>query len=657
MFTDSLYSQFIYVSRYARYLDKEGRRETWPETVKRYFDFIENGLKEKHEFDITPFRSELETAVLNHDIMPSMRALMTAGKAAERNEVALYNCAYIPMDGMKSFDEEMAILMSGTGVGFSVEGENVKQLPELPEDFFESETTIIFDDSRLGWAKGYRELLSLLMIGQVPKYDTSKLRPAGARLKTMGGRSSGPEPLIDLIEFTIALFKKAAGRHITTLEAHDLACKIADIVVVGGVRRSALISLSDLNDPRMREAKSGNWWLTHPHRRLSNNSAVYDNGKPDMGVFMKEWLSLYESHSGERGIISRKALKRVIENANEYREKFFGEGARKRDTNHQFGLNPCAEIILRPYEFCNLTSVQIYENDTPETIDNKVKLATILGTFQSCFTNFKYINKKWQKNCEDEHLLGVSLNGIFDNKYTNGEAYERDGTDISPPFTWFLENLKLNAIATNIAVSGQIGIPSSVAITCVKPEGTTSAFNGTSSGIHPAHAPQYIRYVRNDLKDPLTKFMIDRGFPHETDAYDPNNVVAFKFPIKVSKDAIIKNDISAIEHLELWKTYQIHYCEHKPSVTISVKESEWLDVGAWVYKNFEWVSGISFLPAEEGNHVYKQAPFTDCTVEQYEELLSKMPKDVDWSQLVEFEEEDSTKNQQELACVAGGCSI
>ncbi len=659
MYRDDVYKQFIYVSRYARFIEKENRRETWTETVKRYFDFIQEGILEKCGYDISSDREELEKAVLNHDVMPSMRGLMTAGPAAKKNSLALYNCCYFPIDNLKTFDEEMAILMSGTGVGFSVEKMNVSNLPELPDEFYDTDTTIIFEDSRIGWAKGFREYLSLLSNGQMPKWDVTKLRPVGARLKTMGGRSSGPEPLVDLLEFTKNIFKKAAGRKLTTIECHDIACKIADIVVVGGVRRSALISLSDLNDERMRDAKSGNWWLTNPHRRLSNNSAVYENGRPEMGLFMKEWLSLYESNSGERGIISRKAIKNVIENANEFRKKLFKDTVRQRETNHQFGVNPCSEIILRAFELCNLTSVQIYEDDTPESIQNKVRLATILGTFQSAFTNFKYINKKYQKNCEDERLLGVSLNGIFDNKYTNGSYYEKKylGYPDEPTLIKFLEDLKYTAIFHNEIMSKKLNINQSVAITCVKPEGTASALNGTSSGIHPAYAPYYIRYVRNDLKDPLTKFMIKKGFPHEIDAYDPNNVICFKFPIKSSNDAIFKKNISAIEHLEIWKIYQKHYCEHKPSITVSVKESEWLKVGAWVYDNFEWMSGVAFLPAEEENMVYKQAPFTECNSDQYDELLAQMPQNINWKDLKDFEEEDSTTNNKELACQAGVCEI
>lgn len=653
MFENTLFSQYIYKSKYARYLDKEGRRENWDETVARYMNFINDYLKENHGYEIPDeLFWELSAAITNHEIMPSMRALMTAGKAAERNHIAMYNCAYLPIDDVKSFDETIAISMSGTGTGFSVESKNVKQITELPDEFYDSETTVIFNDSRTGWAKGYREFISLLLIGQVPLYDVSKLRPAGSRLKTMGGRSSGPEPLVDLLEFTKHLFKSAAGRHLTTLEVHDLQCKIGDIVVVGGVRRSAFISLSDLMDQLMRGAKSGNWYDTHPYRRLANNSAVYEE-KPSIGVFMTEWLSLYNSHSGERGLISRPALKRVIQNANDFR-MLHNTTWRIRDLEYDFGCNPCSEIILRPYEFCNLTEVIVYPDDTPETLKRKIRLATILGTFQSCFTKFKYINKKWQRNCEDERLLGVSLTGVMDNKYTNGKA----GED-ADPICWLLKDLKLEAIETNATFAAEIGIPQSVAITCIKPSGTSSSLNGTASGIHSRHAPYYIRYVRNDLKDPLTDCMIDGGFPFEKDAYDPANVTCFKFPLKSPVSAIIKDDTTAIEQLDLWLIYQKHFCEHKPSITVSVREDEWLDVGAWVYKNFEWASGISFLPADEGTTVYKQAPFTTCTEEQYNTLLAQMPKDFDWASLSAYENEDNVvDNTREFACsAAGGCEV
>ena len=658
MYQPSLFSDFIYKSRYARWLDNKNCREDWPETITRYLDFVTQYVEKNHNYKINDdLYKELYNAIFNHEVMPSMRALMTAGKAAAKNHIAMYNCSYLPIDDMRSYDETMCISMSGTGVGFSVESEYVKELPEMPEQFYNSDTTIVFEDSRIGWAKGYREFISILLCGQIPKYDTHKLRLAGARLKTMGGRSSGPQPLIDLLEFTIKVFKKAAGRKLTTIEAHDLQCKIGDIVVVGGVRRSAFISLSDLLDQLMRFAKSGNWCENYPYRRLANNSAVYED-RPEIGIFMKEWLALYNSKSGERGIVNRTALRNVIENANEFRKDLSIDDIRYRDPDHKFGLNPCGEIILRPYSFCNLTEVIVYEDDTPETLKYKVRIATILGTIQSCFTNFKYINKKWQKNCEDERLLGVSLTGIYDNKYTNGKNFtiDNDTQDYKErSFGLFLESLKTEAIHTNLEFSKLLNINSSVAITCVKPSGTSSALNGTSSGIHKAYAPYYIRYVRNDIKDPLTEFMINAGFPYEKDAYDPNHVVCFKFPIKSADDAIC--NINAIEHLELWLIYQKYWCEHKPSVTISVKEDEWLKVGAWVYEHFDWISGVAFLPAEEDNMIYTQAPFCECSKEEYEKLLTEMPNYVDWQKLSEYELEDQTTSAKELACTAGGCEI
>lgn len=665
-FFPTIYQEFIFKSRYSRYLQDEGRRENWPETIARYFDFFEEFIKTKHNVDIADdsayydsalgmdlkgansIRSYLEAAVLDMKVMPSMRGLMTAGEALKRDEAAIYNCAYLPIDSVRSLDEELYTLMLGTGVGYSVEFDAaVSQLPLIADHFEDSNTTIVVRDSKIGWAKSYRELLSLLVNGQVPKYDTSKVRGKGERLKTFGGRASGPEPLIDLFEFTIAMYRKAAGRRLTTLEAHDLACKVADIVVVGGVRRSALISLSDLGDDRMRTAKSGAWWESTPHRRLANNSAIYEE-KPEIGIFMKEWQSIYDSKSGERGIFSRAAAKKIIEHSNVLRQVWFGDGVRLRDPNHRFGSNPCSEIILRAYQFCNLTSVQIRASDTLETLVEKVKIATIIGTLQSCLSNFRYLHAAWRKNCEDERLLGVSLNGIFDNALMNG----RQGKD---KLIEALETLRKTAIATNIEWAAKLGINASAAVSAIKPEGTTSALNGTSSGIHPAHSPFYVRYVRNDKKDPVTDFMIASGIPYEVDAYDPNNMIAFKFPMKSSPDAIFRKDLSAIEHLELWKLYQIHYCEHKPSVTITVRENEWLAVGAWVYENFDWMSGVSFLPYSD--HVYKQAPFTDCSEEEYEALLAKMPKSVDWTRLSDFEKEDTTVAMQTLACAAGGCEV
>lgn len=642
------YQQFIYKSRYARYLQDKGRRETWEETVNRYIDFFEEHLKDNYNFTLREAqRKDIFEAIASLSVMPSMRALMTAGPALKRDHVAGYNCAYLGFDQPKSFDEEMFILMNGTGAGFSVESDYTSQLPVIAEEFYETETTIIVDDSRIGWAKAFRELLTLLYTGQIPKWDLTRLRPAGARLKTFGGRSSGPEPLNQLFKFTVELFKRAAGRRLTTIECHDLGCMVANIVVVGGVRRSALISLSDLTDDKMRDAKSGAWWNAYGYRRLANNSAVYEE-RPDVGVFIREWLALYDSKSGERGIFNRAATRKVIENANEFRVKLLGSTARLRETDWDFGTNPCSEIILRPNEFCNLTEVVVREDDDIETLKWKVRIATILGTFQSTLTNFKYLNSKWRRNCEDERLLGVSLTGILDNPVLNGSY----GHII---LKQTLEAMKAEAIKTNIELAEVLGINASAAITCVKPSGTVSALVNSASGIHARHAPYYIRYVRNSVNDPVTSFLKEAGVPWEADVMDPNNTVCFKYPIKSPENAVFKQELSAIEHLELWKLYQIHWCEHKPSVTVTVKEHEWLEVGAWVYENFEWMSGISFLP-DDGNHTYQQAPFTTCTKEEYEELLNIMPE-IDWNNLPKFEREDATTGTQELACTAGGCEI
>ena len=650
-YLNNIYSQFIYISRYARYLDSENRRETWSETIARYFNFYIEYIKENYGYKVTKEeRKQLEEAVLSLKVVPSMRGLMTAGPALKRDSMAQFNCAYLPIDSIKAFDEILHTLMCGTGVGFSVETDQVNQLPIVADELHDSDTTIVVDDSRLGWAKALRELISLLYSGHIPRWDISRLRPAGARLKTFGGRSSGPGPLIDLFKFVVALFKRAKGRKLTSTECHDLVCKIAETVIVGGVRRSALISLSDLTDDRMRDAKTGAWWTNHPQRRLSNNSAVYES-KPEPGQFIREWLSLYESKSGERGIFSRLAAKKVIDNSNAFRKEFFGEDARFREYHSGIGVNPCSEILLRPYETCNLTEVIVRETDSLEELMKKVELATILGTIQSALDDFKYINKKWQRNVQEERLLGVSLTGIFDHPVLNGNS------DRETLIDW-LEGLKIVAIRTNIEWAKKLGINSSVAITCVKPSGTTSALTGTSSGIHAAHAPYYIRHVRNDLKDPLTRFMMDVGFPWEQDAYDPSNMCCFKFPIKAAETAVFRKDLSAIAHLELWKIYQQYYCEHKPSITVSVKEHEWLTVGAWVYDNFEWVSGVAFLPSEEDAHSYVQAPFVDATKEEYETLSKEMPVGVEWNDLKEYEKEDSTTNLQILACTgAEGCLL
>jgi ribonucleoside-diphosphate reductase alpha chain len=636
----TLYQEFIHKSRYARWLWDENRRENWDETVARYFNFFDEHIKEVTGYSVTKEeRKELEQAVLNLEIMPSMRCLMTAGEALKRENVAGYNCSYVAVDSSRSFDEILYILMNGTGVGFSVESKFVDQLPVVSDSFHDTETTILVADSKLGWAKALKELIHLLYAGQVPRWDVSKVRPAGAPLKTFGGRASGPGPLEDLFKFTVATFKRAAGRRLSTLEAHDIVCKIAEIVVVGGVRRSALISLSDLSDDRMRVAKSGDWWKENVQRALANNSFVAKE-KPDVGIFMREWLSLYESRSGERGIFSRQASKKQAEK--------FG----RRDPDHDFGTNPCSEIILRSREFCNLTEVVVRGNDTPESLKRKVKLATILGTFQSTLINFKYLSKKWQENCSEERLLGVSLTGIMDNEYTNGHAAKATGLfNVAD----MLEGLRNEAVKTNKLWAAKLNIPVSAAITCVKPSGTVSQLVDSASGIHARHSPYYIRTVRADKKDPLAVMMKDMGFPVEDDVTKPEHTYVFSFPQKSPDHAVFRKDMSAIEQLELWLTYQRHWCEHKPSVTISVKEEEWPAVGAWVYDHFDEMSGVSFLPFSD--HVYRQAPYQDCTKEEYEALLAKMPKNVNWADLAKYEKRDSTTGSQELACVAGGCEI
>ena len=629
------YQEFIHLSRYSRWLPEEKRRETWDETVSRYFNYFTEHLQESHQYKISEkLRNELETSVLGLRVMPSMRCLMTAGEALKRENIAGYNCSFVTVNRVQAFDEILYVLMNGTGVGFSVERQEVSKLPPVAEEFFMSDTTIVVSDSKLGWSKAYKELVAMLYSGQIPRWDLSKVRPAGAPLKTFGGRASGPEPLENLFNFTVTTFKNAAGRQLSSIECHDIVCKIAEIVVVGGVRRSALISLSNLSDDRMRHAKSGQWWEANPQRALANNSACYTE-RPDMGIFMKEWLALYESKSGERGIFSRdSAQKQAAKNG-------------RRDADHSFGTNPCSEIILRDREFCNLSEVVVRETDTRESLLDKVRHATILGTFQSTLTNFKYVSSTWKNNCEEERLLGVSLTGIMDNELTNGKGKGDIGA--------LLDELREEAIKTNKEFAQKIGIPQATAITCVKPSGTVSQLVDAASGIHARHNPYYIRTVRGDKKDPLTKMMVDAGFPVEDDHMNPSHTSVFSFPMKVHKSAVFRTDMSAIKQLELWKTYQEHWCEHKPSVTISVKENEWLEVGAWVYENFDYMSGVSFLPFSE--HIYKQAPYQDCDEKEYKFLVQKMPKEVDWGKLAEYEVMDMTIGSQELACAAGGCEI
>jgi ribonucleoside-diphosphate reductase alpha chain len=632
------YQNFIALSRYARWKEDEQRRETWGETVTRYFDYITKHLVTKHDYQLPDsLRGELEQAVLNQDIMPSMRALMTAGPALDRCHVGGYNCSYVPVDNPRAFDETMYILMCGTGVGFSVERHHVEKLPIVNEDMHSTDTVIKVGDSRPGWAKSLRELISLLYAGQVPQWDTSEVRPAGARLKTFGGRASGPAPLEELFEFIVDIFKTAAGRRLYPIECHDIMCKIGEVVVVGGVRRSALISLSNLNDDQMRHAKAGQWWENEGQRALANNSVAYKE-KPQMGTFMREWLSLYESKSGERGIFNRQsAKKQAAKNG-------------RRDIEHDFGCNPCSEIILRPYQFCNLSEVVVRASDTQQTLTEKVRLATILGTFQSTLTEFKYLRTIWKKNTEEERLLGVSLTGIMDNALMAGKSAHL-GMNIGAT----LEALKDVAVDTNCLLSAELGISQSAAITCVKPSGTVSQLVDSASGIHARHNPYYVRTVRGDNKDPITQFLVSEGIPAEPDVMKPDSTTVFSFPMKSPTGAVTRTAMSAIEQLELWLTYQRHWCEHKPSVTISVKENEWMDVGSWVYEHFDEVSGISFLPFSE--HTYKQAPYQDIDEETYNELLTQMPKSVNWEKLREFEKEDTTSGGRELACTAGVCEV
>lgn len=630
---NQIYETFIAKSRYARYLEDHQRRENWGETVGRYFDFMTKHLAAKQNYELTPeLRKELQDAVTNFEVMPSMRSLMTAGKALERDNTAGYNCSYLPIDDPKAFDEAMFILLCGTGVGFSVERQYIAKLPEVPEKIYESDTTVVVSDSKEGWAKALRQIISLLYSGEAPKWNTEKVRAAGQRLKVFGGRASGPEPLIDLFKFVVKTFKNAQGRKLNSLECHDLMCKIGEVVVVGGVRRSAMISLSNLSDDRMRQAKSGAWWETQGQRALANNSACYTE-KPDVGIFMQEWSALYESKSGERGIFNREAAVNVVK-----RNK-------RRDPNFEFGTNPCSEIILRPYQFCNLTEVIVRAEDNAASLKRKARLAAILGTFQSSMTHFPYLRKIWRDNTEQERLLGVSMTGCFDNALLNDPD--------SPKIGALLESIRDVTIAVNAEFALALGIPVSAAITAIKPSGTVSQLTDTASGLHARHAEYYYRRVRSDNKDPLTQVMIDAGVPHEPDVTKPQSTTIFTFPKKAPAGALLRKDLDAITHLKLWLVYQRHYCEHKPSVTVSVTEKEWPAVGAFVWEHFDEMSGVSFLPMDGGS--YRQAPYEDCTAAEYDALLAKMPAGVDWDSLVEVD--DNVEGAQMLACTASGCEF
>ena len=621
------YQAFIHTSRYARWLEKENRRETWPETVCRYMDNVVKPIViMKSEF------KKIEDMILNLSVMPSMRAMMTAGPALNRDHTAGYNCSYLPVDDPKAFDEAMYILLCGTGVGFSVERQYIQNLPEVPE-LSDSETTVVVKDSKEGWAKGLRQVLALLWAGEIPKWDVSQIRPSGARLKTFGGRASGPAPLIDLFNFSVNTFKAASNRRLSSLECHDLMCYIGQIVVVGGVRRSAMISLSNLSDGRMRHAKSGNWWETAGHRALANNSVCYTE-KPDSETFMREWLSLVESKSGERGVFNRQACKALAVRSG------------RRDPNHEFGTNPCSEISLRPYQFCNLTEVVVRATDTLKDIKDKVEIATILGTIQSTYTKFPYLRKIWQRNTEEERLLGVSLTGVMDNPIT---------TSFNKNLARDLESLRQHAVHVNSVWSKRLGIEQSTAVTCCKPSGTVSQLVDSASGIHARHSPYYIRTVRGDNKDPLTQFMKSQGVPSEACVMRPDTTTVFSFPIAAPPKSVTRDEMTAIQQLEMWLIYQRHWTEHKPSVTITVKDNEWMEVGAFVYRNFDEMSGVSFLP--HSDHTYQQAPYQDCNKNDYKILKSIMPKKIDWSKLSDFEYEDTTKSSQTFACTGEVCEM
>ena len=620
------YQQYIHKSRYARYLPEEQRRETWRETVERYLNFwVSKEKLTRKEAD------SLFDDIHNLEVMPSMRALMTAGEALERDNVAGFNCSYLPIDHPKAFDEMMYVLMCGTGVGFSVERQYITKLPEVAEEFHETDTVIHVADSKIGWAKAYRELIAMLYTGQVPKWDMSGVRPAGATLKTFGGRASGPEPLEDLFKFTVEVFNGASGRKLSSIECHDLCCKIAQIVVVGGVRRSALISLSNLTDDRIRRSKTGQWWLDNPQRGLANNSACYTE-KPDFEAFLNEWTSLYESHSGERGVFSRVASQRQAEKNG------------RRDATHDFGTNPCSEIILRPYQFCNLSEVVIRPNDTLDSLRRKVRSAAILGTLQATLTDFRYLRKIWKDNTEEEALLGVSLTGIMDHPVMSGRKKREE-------LQYWLEELKKEAIKTNRKWADNLGINVSTAITAVKPSGTVSQLVDSASGIHPRYAEQYIRRVRADARDPLCAVLEAAGVPVETDVTSQTTKV-FSFPIKSPKNAVVATDMGAMEQLELWEMYQDYWCEHKPSMTCYYRDDEFLEVGQWLYNKFDKVSGISFLPYSE--HTYQQAPYEPVDLETYQQLAKGFPKEIDWNI---DEATDMTEGAQQLACVAGVCEV
>lgn len=632
--TMSPYQHFIHQTRYARWLETEKRRETWEETVDRYINFFKQERANTPE--LQTLLDEAKQYILSMKVMPSMRALMTAGEALKRENIAGFNCSYIAINNKRAFAEALYILMCGTGVGFSCERQEVAKLPVVPEVLQPSDDVIVVGDSKEGWAKAYAKLLSALYTGDIPQIDYSKLRPQGARLKTFGGRASGSKPLQKLFEFTINKFKHSLGKKLTSIDVHDIMCMVGEIVVVGGVRRSALISLSNLSDQRMRDAKSGQWWVDNPQRGLANNSVAYTE-KPSAEIFMEEWLSLVKSKSGERGIFNRVAAQNQAAK--------YG----RRNPNHSYGTNPCSEIILRDKAFCNLTEVIVRADDDINTLSEKVRIATILGTFQASLTKFSFLSETWTKNTEEEALLGVSMTGIMDNLITSGQYH-------TGYLEQMLEHLRSIAVAVNKQVAEMLGIKPSAAITCVKPSGTVSQLCDTASGIHARHNSHYIRTVRIDKKDPVYALLKHQGMPMEDDAMRPDSTAVVSFPQIAPQNCVTRNDMTALEQLELWLIYQRNWCEHKPSVTITVKEDEWVSVGAWVYEHFDEVSGISFLP--HSDHTYQQAPYQDMTEESLNQWIKDNPSPViDWSMLPMFEKEDETVSSQTLACVSGYCEI
>ena len=622
------YQQFIHKSRYARWLPEHSRRETWAETVYRYVSF----WRDREQITIQEGQ-ELYEAIYNLEVMPSMRCMMTAGPALAKDNVAGFNCSYLAIDSPRSFDELMYVLMCGTGVGFSVERNFITKLPVIAETFHKTDSVIVVSDSKVGWASAFRELIAMLYAGKIPQWDMSRVRVSGARLKTFGGRASGPEPLIDLFNFCVSAFTKAAGRKLTSIECHDVVCKIADIVVVGGVRRSALISLSNLSDPRMAKAKSGNWWELEGQRRLANNSVAYTE-KPDFESFLGEMQNMYESKAGERGIFSRVAAQKIAARNG------------RRDADQDFGTNPCSEIILRSNQFCNLSEIVVRGDDTLDTLKKKARIAAIIGTLQATLTDFRYLRSVWKKNTAEEALLGVSMTGIMDH-WLLGKGESKD-------LAKWLEEVRDVAVDTNEIWADKLGIAQSAAITCVKPSGTVSQLVDSASGIHPRFSKHYIRRVRSDRKDPLAIFMEGKGFPVEQDVTSESTQV-FSFPVKAPEKCTTVSEVGAMEQLKLWKAYQNHWCEHKPSITVYYTDSEFLQIAQWIWENFDLCSGISLLPYSD--HVYQQAPYEDITAEKYEELLAAMPVDVDWEDLGNYEMEDNTTGSQELACVGGACEI